>query len=90
VEGLLGEMRKRGIATYLGQPVKGFTAGSVITGAGEPPVARPRPELICILDSLNAGTLVYRDARRSWVLPSLRPMHWAKPYFERHYLRGLR
>lgn len=51
---------------------------------------RTRPELICIVDSLSAGTLVYRDAKRSWVLPPLRAMHWAKRYFERHYLRGLR
>lgn len=174
VEGLLGEMRKRDIATHLGQPIKGFTASSVNTGseeipadlilfmpgltgpdwagrsgislspggflpadefcavsgleqvyvagdagsypgpdwlpkqahmadlqakaaaenllltlAGNAPVARPRPELICIVDSLSAGTLVYRDAKRSWVLPPLRAMHWAKRYFELHYLRGL-
>jgi sulfide:quinone oxidoreductase len=58
--------------------------------AGEAPRARPRPELICIVDSLNSGTLIYRDPKRSWMLPPSRLLHWAKRYFEGHYLRQLR
>lgn len=57
---------------------------------GKPPVARPRPELICIVDSVNTGMLVYRDAKRSLMLPSSRLFHWAKRYFEKHYLRTFR
>ena len=54
---------------------------------GKAPVARPRPELICIVDSVNSGMLVYRDPRRSFMLPASRLLHWAKRYFEMHYLR---
>jgi sulfide:quinone oxidoreductase len=57
---------------------------------GGSPVAKPRTELICIVDSLDSGMLVYRDPKRSWVLPSSRVFHWAKRYFEGHYLRDLR
>lgn len=57
---------------------------------GKPPVAKPRPELICIIDTLDAGILVYRDPKRAWLLPSLRLFHWAKRAFERHYLRAFR
>jgi len=57
---------------------------------GQTPTARPRTELICIVDSVNAGILVYRDPKRNWVLPSSRLFHWAKRYFEQHYLREFR
>ena len=57
---------------------------------GKPPAAKPRPELICIVDTLDAGMLVYRDPKRSWLLPSLRLFHRAKRAFERHYLRVFR
>jgi sulfide:quinone oxidoreductase len=57
---------------------------------GKPPTARPRTELICIVDSVDAGILVYRDMKRNWVLPSTRLFHWAKRYFEQHYLRDFR
>ena len=58
--------------------------------AGKPAKAKPRPELICIVDAVNTGMLVYRDAKRSMMLPSLRIFHWAKRYFETHYLREFR
>ena len=57
---------------------------------GKAPVARPKPELICIVDSVEAGMLVYRNAQRSWLFPSTRLFHWAKRFFEHHYLRALR
>ncbi|HUX64923.1 NAD(P)/FAD-dependent oxidoreductase [Sulfuricella sp.] len=57
---------------------------------GKPPVARPKAELICIVDSVDAGILVYRDERRTWLLPSSRLFHWAKRLFEGHYLRVFR
>ncbi|MHA3902943.1 NAD(P)/FAD-dependent oxidoreductase [Castellaniella sp. WN] len=58
--------------------------------AGSAPYARPRPELLCVIDSLDAGTLVYRSARRSWMLPRASLFHWAKKRFEARYLGGLR
>lgn len=51
---------------------------------------RFRPELVCIVDTLDRGILVYRDSKRAWMLPPLRFMHWAKLLFERFYLRGYR
>jgi len=57
---------------------------------GKPPVARPKAELICIVDSVDAGILVYRDGRRAWLLPSSRLFHSAKRFFEGHYLRVFR
>jgi sulfide:quinone oxidoreductase len=58
--------------------------------AGRPPAVQPRPELICIVDTIDAGILVYRDLKRAWLLPSLRAFHWAKRAFEHHYLRIFR
>jgi sulfide:quinone oxidoreductase len=58
--------------------------------AGRAPVATPRAELICIVDTLDSGILVYRDAKRAIVLPPMRLMHWAKRLFEWQYLRTLR
>jgi sulfide:quinone oxidoreductase len=56
---------------------------------GQAATAMFRPELVCIVDTLEKGILVYRDEKRGFVLPPLRPMHWAKRYFEKHYLKGL-
>lgn len=58
--------------------------------AGKEPVKTPRAELICIVDTLDSGMLVYRDVKRSVVLPSSRVLHWSKRAFERHYLRAFR
>jgi len=46
-------------------------------------------ELICIVDSLNTGVLVYRDVKRAIIL-KCRIFHWAKILFEKLYLRGIR
>jgi sulfide:quinone oxidoreductase len=58
--------------------------------ANQNPVAKPKTELICIVDTMDSGILVYRDIKRSWVLPSSRLFHWAKRFFEGHYLRVFR
>lgn len=58
--------------------------------AGQPATASPKAELICIVDSVDAGILVYRSPTRSWLLPSSRIFHWAKRFFEHHYLRAFR
>ncbi|MDD5363831.1 MAG: FAD-dependent oxidoreductase [Gallionellaceae bacterium] len=57
---------------------------------GREPAAKPRPELICIVDTLDKGILVYRDSKRALLFPSLRLLHWAKRLFERHYLKVFR
>jgi sulfide:quinone oxidoreductase len=51
---------------------------------------RFKTELICIIDSLNTGTLVFRNPQRDLLLGSLPPLHWAKVAFEKWYLRGYR
>ena len=57
---------------------------------GKPPIARFKAELICIVDALDRGILVYRDEKRALMLPSCRLMHWAKRFFEWVYLRRYR
>lgn len=47
-------------------------------------------ELICIVDAINHGTLVWRTAKRNLMLPSARTLHWAKRGFEWNYLRQYR
>jgi sulfide:quinone oxidoreductase len=51
---------------------------------------RFKVELMCVVDSLNKGMLVWRTPTRSVVLPSCRIWHWAKRLFEHWYLRQLR
>jgi sulfide:quinone oxidoreductase len=58
--------------------------------AGQPPVARFKVELICIVDALDRGILVYRDEKRALMLPPCRLLHWAKRFFEWQYLRPYR
>ena len=58
--------------------------------AGRPVSARFKIELICIVDTIDKGILVYRDLKRSVLLPSSRLFHWAKRYFEGHYLKVFR
>jgi sulfide:quinone oxidoreductase len=57
---------------------------------GKPACARFKIELICIVDTIDQGILVYRDLKRSFLLPSSRLFHWAKRYFEGHYLKVFR
>jgi sulfide:quinone oxidoreductase len=49
-----------------------------------------KAELVCIVDSVNKGILVFRNEKRAITLPSCRLFHWAKRYFEWHYLRAYR
>ncbi len=48
-----------------------------------------RVELICIVDSLTTGMLVYRDQKRSLQLKG-KPFQWAKRLFEWRYLLPFR
>ena len=66
-------------------------AENVLAGLrGQTPSATFKVELICIIDALDHGTLVFRNARRQLVLPSTRLFHWAKRYFEGVYLKKYR
>ncbi len=58
--------------------------------AGRPVQASFEPELMCIIDALDTGTLVWRTERRRLMLPSARTMHWAKRFFEKLYLAKYR
>lgn len=48
-----------------------------------------KEELICIVDTLNAGIMVFRDHKRALVIPS-RFWHYAKRIFEWRYLLNYR
>ena len=47
-------------------------------------------ELLCIIDALDHGTLVFRNAKRQILLPPSRAFHWAKRWFEGAYLNKFR
>lgn len=57
---------------------------------GGPATKDFKPELICIVDTLDAGILVFRNTKRNLVLPKSILFHWLKRYFEGHYLRSFR
>jgi len=57
---------------------------------GEPGLATFEVELVCIVDAIDRGTLVWRTPRRNGLLPPSRLMHWAKRGFEWNYLRRYR
>lgn len=57
---------------------------------GQAPRTEFKVELVCILDSLKSGMLVFRREKFSLMLPRLKPLHWAKALFEGHYLRAYR
>jgi sulfide:quinone oxidoreductase len=64
-------------------------SGNLVLGlAGKDPEKTAKPELICIVDTLDKGFMVYRDPKRSVMLPGSRMFHWSKRAFERHYLRA--
>lgn len=58
--------------------------------AGKTPDRTFKSELICIIDSLESGTLVKRTESGGAILPPLGPMHWVKRLFEWWYLRPYR
>ena len=57
---------------------------------GRPATATFKTELVCIIDSLDKGILVYRNPQRSLVIPGGVFLHWAKRFFEWWYLRRYR
>jgi sulfide:quinone oxidoreductase len=66
-------------------------AQNVLSGLrGQTPQATFKVELICIIDAIDHGTLVWRTPQRNIILPSTRLFHWAKRWFEGVYLRKYR
>ena len=57
--------------------------------AGKPAAEKFKVELLCIIDALDKGMLIYRGEKRGMALPGMRPLHWAKRSFERMYLRRM-
>lgn len=53
------------------------------------PTEKYQVELICIVDTLNSGVLVYRDLKRTFLSKGFW-YHWAKRFFEWYYLRAYR
>ncbi len=58
--------------------------------AGHEPQTKFKAELICIVDSLDKGIMVFRSEKFNFVSPALKPFHWMKRAFERRYLRPYR
>lgn len=58
--------------------------------SGQTPGATFKAELICIIDAIDHGTLVFRSPKRQIVSPSTRLLHWAKRGFEGAYLKKYR
>jgi sulfide:quinone oxidoreductase len=69
---------------------KAASENLILALAGKDPTAKPKTELICIVDTVDSGILVYRDEKRAWLFPSCKIFHWAKRFFEGHYLRVFR
>jgi sulfide:quinone oxidoreductase len=65
-------------------------ANIAATESGQQPSYRFKPELVCIVDTLDAGMLVFRNPRFNIVGPKLKLFHWLKRVFERHYLTTFR
>jgi sulfide:quinone oxidoreductase len=58
--------------------------------AGRPAMQGFKVELMCIVDSLDQGTMIWRTLERNVLLPPSRLLHWAKRGFEWSYLRRYR
>jgi len=57
---------------------------------GKAPSHDFKSELICIVDTIDKGILVFRNEKRTLFLPKMVAWHWAKRFFENHYLRAYR
>ena len=58
--------------------------------AGGAQEATFKVELMCIIDALDTGTLVWRTPQRNLLLPPMRIFHWLKGRFEKRYLAQYR
>lgn len=48
-----------------------------------------KTELICIVDTLNNASVVYRDQKRGFMM-KMPPLHWLKVMYEKKYLKAYR
>lgn len=69
---------------------KAVAANIAAVLAGRAPNVEFKAELICIVDALDTGILVYRSEKRNFVSPRMRVFHWLKARFEGHYLKEFR
>ena len=58
--------------------------------AGREPTTEFKSELVCIVDTMKSGILVYRSPARNFVSPQTRLFHWAKRAFEKQYVMAYR
>ncbi len=57
---------------------------------GQAPKHQFKNELICIVDTLDSGMLVFRNEKYKLLMPKTRILNWAKRLFEWNYLRSYR
>ncbi len=78
--------------TELPRSSGGFAAVANILNVikGEAPSHNFKAELICIVDTLDTGIVVYRSEKQSVFLPTSKLRHWAKRAFEGLYLKAYR
>ncbi|MCF6271681.1 MAG: FAD-dependent oxidoreductase [Rhodobacteraceae bacterium] len=57
---------------------------------GQAPSHNFKAELICIVDTLDSGIMVYRRGDKTFFLPMFKLGHWAKRVFEGIYLKAYR
>ena len=77
-------------AHMAGLQARAAAANLLLAMKGRPPEHVPRPELVCIVDTVDSGILVYRDPNKNVVLPPSRLFTWAKRWFESNYLKTIR
>lgn len=58
--------------------------------AGREPTHTFKTELVCIIDTLETGILVFRNPKRGFITPPSRLLHLAKRSFEHTYLQRYR
>lgn len=73
------DLQAKAAATNIAAVLKGGTARTDF-----------KPELICIVDTLDSGIIVFRSETRNFVGPPSIVFHWMKRAFETHYLRAFR
>ncbi len=69
---------------------KAAAANIAASLAGREPATEFKAELVCIVDTLKSGILVYRSPARNFVSPQTRLFHWAKRAFEKQYVMAYR
>ena len=71
---------KRGAEAHYSQTV---CAGLALRGQAASATSKVEP--LCIIDALDHGTLVFRNAKRQILLPPSCEFHWEKRWFEQAF-----